>query len=226
METSPGPNQKKDGVASDDELPESIPFQLGTSLTLRSVTDPALKSQTTVVGVINNIAILVEDPVFTGEHIGGRVGGEIVCAYFLDGILYKFKSRFGQILIHNVVCIDFPKHFEIRRLRQYRRVKVNLEAVSVIGEEGRLINGDIKDVSEGGVCLELPGILQLAPGMPVSLTFVLPNDEQVEDLGCTIMNLHLVSEEKKTITGLSFTGPGSEIGKVTRFCEMCNYFRV
>ncbi len=226
MEERLEPNQKEEGLATGSDLPQKIPFQLGATLKLRSAADLNLKAQTTIVGVIENIAILVEDPVFAGDRLAGRVGGEILCAYVLDGYIFKFKSRFGQFLVHNVICIDYPKYFDARQRRKHPRIKVDLEAVCLMGKEGRLINGDIKDISEGGCLLELPGLIPVAPGMPVSVTFVLPNDEQIEDLDGTIMNFYKVQELKKTVVGLSFATTAPGMLKLKKFCDMCGYFRV
>ncbi len=228
METDLGSKQEKEGTPPNVDGLETIPLQLGAVLWLRSLADPPLKVATTIVGVIPKFVIMVEDPVCNsqGERITGRVGGDILCSYFLDGCLYKFKSRFGQNLIHNVVCMDYPRNIEARELRMHPRVKVELEVVGSIGKDGRLMNGIIRDISQGGCCLELPGLVSLTPRTPVCTTFVLPNDESIEDLGCIIVNLRHVTGEKRTVIGLSFTGPESELSKVIKFCEMCRYFRV
>ena len=217
--------QEEDSPGS--ELPEIIPFELGAQLKLRSVTGTVLKAQTSIVGILQNIAILVVDPVFEGEErITGRVGGDILCAYFHDGCLYKFKSRFGQVLIHDIVCIDYPKVFDAKQLRRHHRIRVNLEAESAIGAEKKLMNGAITDISKAGCCLELPGLVPISLGMPVDLTFQLPNEDLVEDLECMIMNTHNSKTGKKTFIGVSFTAPKPEIAKVRKFCEMCMYFKV
>lgn len=227
MCAEPSPNQK-DGKPPDPNCPEIIPFQLGAHLKLRPLADPDSKGHTKVIGVVHKDVIMVEEPVFEveGERISGRVGCDILCSYFVEGWLYRFKSRFGQGLAHNIVCIEYPRHIEAKNLRKHPRIKVNLEAMSLIGKDGRLINSIITDISKGGCCLELPGIIPLTPRIPVSLTFELPNDDQVEELSCTVMNLRHVPAEKKTITGVSFATPSEEIVKVIKFCEMCMYFRV
>lgn len=213
-------------ASSGRDLQETIPFQLGSQIKLRSLTSPPREGKTRVVGILDGAAILVEDPVFEkGEQITGRIGGEIQCAFFLEGCVYKFRSRFGQVLINDVVCIDYPKHFESQQLRQHPRVKVNLETESVIGDDKKLINGDIRDISKGGCCMELPGIIPLTRGTPVRLTFQLPNEELIEDLECTVMNMRSSNSGKKTFIGLSFKAPKPEMAKVRKFCEMCMYFK-
>lgn len=227
MEATLSSTQKQKEDSPGRELPEIIPFELGAQLKLRSVTGTVLKAQTPIVGILQNIAILVVDPVFEGEErITGRVGGDLYCAYFRDGCLYKFKSRFGQVLIHDIVCIDYPKVFDAQQLRRHHRIRVNLEAESAIGAEKKLMNGAITDISKGGCCMELPGLVPLTLGMPVDLTFQLPNEDLVEDLECTVMNMHSSKTGKKTFIGMSFTAPKPEIAKVRKFCEMCMYFKV
>jgi c-di-GMP-binding flagellar brake protein YcgR len=219
---------KNENTASGVVLCESVPFILGTPLKIRSMADPTLKTVALLVGVIPKLAILVENPIFSSEteKITGRVGGDILCVYMHEGAVYRFKTRFGQNLIHNVVCIDYPPKIEMQNLRRHRRVRVELEAVGAIGEDGRLINGIITDISEGGCCLDLPGLILVERGMPVCLTFLLPTDDEIEDLNCTIMNVRTIPSEKKTIAGMSFNGPASEMAKINKFSEMCLYFRV
>jgi hypothetical protein len=226
MEANASSTPKPECVASCGEIPEIIPFQLGSQLRLRSLGNSFVKAQTVVVGVLGQNIILVEDPVFEkDDRITGRVGGDILVGYFHEGYLYKFKSRFGQVLIDDIVCIDYPKQFETQKLRRHPRIRVHLEAESVIGEEGRLINGDIKDISKGGYCLELPGIIPLTIGTPVGITFQLPNEELIEDLEGTIMNMRQASVGKTTHIGVSFLGPKPEVAKIKKFCEMCMYFK-
>lgn len=228
MTTMPMAENKQENKTPEFVLCEFVPFILGTTLRIRSIVDPALRGQTLLVGVIGRSVILVEKPMFSSEseRITGRVGGDILCIYQLDGTLYRFKSRFGQNLIHDVVCIDYPQKIEMRKLRRHPRVKVDLETVGAIGTDGRLINGSIIDISLGGCCLALPGLILLELGIPVCTTFVLPNDDHIENLRCTIMNIRHIFSEKRTFLGMSFNGPESELDKVTKFCEMCMYLKV
>lgn len=213
--------------ATENESLPKIPFQLGAPLKLSSVMKPTVKARTTVVGVLPGIAILVEEPSFSSEdRIAGRVGGDIFCVYFHDGCVYRFKSRFREVLIYDTVCIDYPKSFKTDQLRMHPRIKVNLEAVSVIGEQKRLMNGEIKDISIGGCCLELPGVIPVKVGTVVIITFELPNDVCVDDIECIVRNMSFLYEDKKTVMGLGFLGPIQETTKISKFCEMCSYFRL
>lgn len=227
MAGSPDTAHMKEEAAPGGETRGKIPFQFGARIKLRSLTENDLKGQATVVGILEPNAILVETPVLEeGERINGRVGGDIYCAYFHEGRLFEFKSRFGQVLTDDIVCLDYPKNFEAQQLRKHPRIKVNLEAESVIGEDKMLMNGDIRDISEGGCCLELPLLIQITTGTPVSLTFQLPNEDLIEDMECAVMNVRFSQFEKKTYLGMSFAAPGSEIVKIRKFCEMCTYFKV
>ena len=161
------------------------------------------------------------------DRITGRIGGGIICAYFTDdGWLFKFKSRFGEIVLNEIVCLDYPKKFEARQLRAFPRIKVLLEAVSDIGNDHRLTHCNITDISEGGCCLELPCLIAPTTGTPIEVTFELPTDELIENLQCAVMNMCQDVDEKKTFVGLSFQKPDSWIQKIRKFCNMCYYFRV
>jgi hypothetical protein len=208
------------------EQSETIPFTFGARLKITSDTDPVFKVQPTVVGIIGKDAILIRDPVFRKGEIAGKIGEEILCTYADDGCLYKFQSSLKQVLYEGVVGIDYPKKFETQQLRQNRRIKLRLAAESFVGEERKLLNVEVRDISETGCCLELPGLLPLAPGAPLSLTFHLPNDELIEYLESTVMNVRHMDIQKTTHVGVSFSGPNPEIEKIRKLLEMCSYFKV
>lgn len=223
META-NPDSETERTEEGPDAPETIPFKMGECLKLRSIENPSLKAQTPIVGVNRKDIILIEEPKFkTDDRIAGRIGGSIICTYFSDGWIFKFKSRLGQILINDIVCIDYPKKFEARQLRANPRIMVFLEAVSAIGKEQSLIHGNIIDISQDGCCLELPSLISPAPGSPIEVTFMLPNNDMVENLKCIVRNMRQDSEGKRTFLGLSFTALNPSI---TNFCEMCSYFRV
>ena len=227
MESCACENPEAEKSENKPDQPEMIPFQLGEHLKLRSMVDPSLKTRAEIVGVCRKEAILIEQPSFMkDDQIAGRIGGGIVCAYFVDGWLFKFKSRFGQIILNDIICLDYPKKFEAQQLRAHPRVKVMLEAVCAIGRDHRLIHSNIMDISEGGCCLVLPCLITPGPGTPVELTFELPNNELIEDLQCDIKNIRQEIEEKRTFVGLSFSKPDVSVEKIRQFCEMCSYFRV
>jgi len=206
------------------DIPDAIPFLTGEFLKLKSIENPSLKAQTPIVGVFQKDIIFVEKPMFKADdRIDGRVGGGIICVYFRDGWLYRFKSRLGQILIHDIVCIDYPKKFEAKQLRADPRIKVLLEALAAIGKERSLIHCNVLDVSKGGCCLALPSLIELVSGIPIELTFMLPTDDFIENIKCTVMNMCHESEANRTIVGLSFSELDPSIKK---FCEMCSYFSV
>lgn len=209
------------------ELPKKIPFQFGAKIGLRSPKDSGFDIQTTVVGVLYQVAILIQEPVLENrDRDAGAIGGDLLCSYLDDGCLYTFKSRFGQAFSRDVVSIDYPARFLARQLRQHPRARVKLEAESVVGENAKFVCGEIKDISKGGCLLELPGVLQLAPGSPVGLSFRLPNEASVEYLECTMMNIRHEKRENRTRIGVSFSGPVNEIAKIEDLCEMCSYFTV
>ncbi len=209
------------------EAPEKIPFHLGSSIMLRSLSNSALKSKTRIVGILENDVILIENPVFKGEDgLSARVGSDVVCMYFFEGCIYKFKTRLGQVLIKNIVCIDYPQHFEAEQLRKYQRIAVHLEAEIGIGAEKLLINGDIRDVSEGGCRLELHSLFPIEKGDTLAVTCELPNDQLIQDIRCTVMNMRFLHDGKRTEVGVSFSGPECELEKVRRFCNMCMYFKI
>lgn len=227
MEAEVTQAQQKQERQNGCEKAEAIPFHLGSSIMLRSLSNNALKAKTRVVGVLENDAILIESPVFKGEDsLSARVGSDVICIYFFEGCIYKFKTRLGQVLIKDIVCIDYPQHFEAEQLRKFARIAVHLEAEIVIGTEKLLINGDIRDISEGGCRLELHSLFPIEKGDTLEVTCELPNDQLIQDIKCTVMNMRYLPDGKRTEVGVSFSGPEGELEKVRRFCNMCMYFKV
>ncbi len=147
-----------EGLEQDALHVRRIPFQLGVPLVVRSLSNLAHKAETKVVGVLENDFILVKEPVFDiNERLSAAVGGALLCSYFHDGALYQFRTAFRNISLKNVVCMDYPDFFEGRQLRRYPRIKVNLEVA--VKMDSQTLNADIRDISEGGCCLELPSLI-------------------------------------------------------------------
>jgi c-di-GMP-binding flagellar brake protein YcgR len=209
------------------ESPRNIPFQFGALLMLQSLTNLAHKAKTKVLGIIPEDCIIIEKPVFAvNERISAAISGDFQCAYFHEGCVYKFRSRFRDFPIEDVACIDFPVDFDARQLRQYPRIKVNLEAEIAVGNTGQLLNGDVMDISEGGCSVEFPSLIPAVKGTVMNINFTLPDNQSIEQMQCTVMNTCYSYAWRRTQFGLAFSGPETELDKIRRFCKMCSYFRV
>ena len=80
------------------------------------------------------------------------------------------------------------------------------------------------DISQGGCRLILNQCAGIAKGTNLSLTFNLPNEALVSGLQTVVARMSRIENSQATEVGASFTGPDSEISKVSNFCEFCMYF--
>ena len=207
--------------------PQKIPFEFGVPLTLQSLSNLAHKAKPKVLGIIPDDFIIIEDPVFAvNDRISATITGDIICIYLHEGCVYKFRSRFRDIPIKDVACIDFPIEFETQQLRKYPRVKVNLEADISLADTSQAIKADIVDISEGGCCVEFQSLIPTVKGASASAKFTLPDNQLIERIQCVVANTNYSYAWRRTQFGLSFSGPETEMEKIRKFCKMCSYFRV
>ena len=104
-----------------------------------------------------------------------------MCSYFSDGILYRFNSRYLRRLIDDIVCIEYPKEVEVRQIRRYRRIRVNIETKFVVSDTADSSFADMVDISHGGCRLVLHKCVPMTKGTALSLTFSLPNEALILD---------------------------------------------
>ena len=93
------------GVESDLYM---IPFQLGSDLVLKSISNPALKVKTTIYGAVPGQMIIIEEPLFSLNQRFTGLPAEFVCAYLHGNHLFKFNSKFIRHLFKNVIGIAYP----------------------------------------------------------------------------------------------------------------------
>jgi c-di-GMP-binding flagellar brake protein YcgR len=202
-----------------------IPFQLGSEILLRSESQPAHKSKSKVVGVLEKEFIMIEDPVFAiSDHVTVIVEDDLLVAYVHDGYLFTFKSRFSKKLIRNIICIDYPEEFQVEQLRKETRVRVNLQALMVISDMN--ISAYVKDISDDGCSFEIPKIMSLFNGAAFTATFTLPNDQLIKDLKCTIISVKYNQIHRKTAVGAKFQGPAEAVSKIRELVRFCMKFKV
>jgi c-di-GMP-binding flagellar brake protein YcgR len=204
---------------------KKVPFQLGSEILLRSSSHPSHKAKSKIIGVLEKEFIMIEDPVFAiSDNITAIVEDDFLVAYLHEGYLFTFRSRFNKKLIRNIVCIDYPEHFEVEQLRKEQRVKVNLEAALIISD--LKLSGHVKDISETGCSFEVPKIISLFKGLGLIATFTLPNDVLIKDLQCTIIIVKYNQIHRKTEIGTTFLSPDEEISKIKELVHFCMRFKV
>ncbi len=204
---------------------KKVPFQLGSEILLRSLSNPSHKTKSKVIGVVEREFIMIEEFIFSiSDHVSAIVEDEFLVAYLYEGYLFTFKSRFYKKLMKNIICIEYPDNFQIEQLRKETRVRVNLEAALIISDME--IPGVVKDLSEEGCSFELPKIISLFKGMTLKATFTLPNDQLIKNLQCAITVVRYNQIQKKTSIGASFSGPAETITKIRELVQFCMRFKV
>ena len=204
------------GVESDLYM---IPFQLGSDLVLKSISNPALKVKTTIYGAVPGQMVIIEEPLFSLNQRFAGLSAEFVCAYLHGNHLFKFKSKFIKHLFKNVIGIAYPIDIERVQIRSSTRIPVNIETEVVLGTMGETISGRIADISEGGCRLELPRLIQAQRGSKFYLSFTLPDNQNIDNLACAVMRVKYLSDN--TVVGVSFAGPAQDTMKVEKFCRLC-----
>ena len=222
------------GSSSNDQNPNvnagkpgttRIPFRIGDGMAIRSSTDSTCIANSRIVGAVHGKYILLTEPtVKINERIPVVLNESIKCAYFDDGILYSFNSKYRQHLVYGIVCIDYPQKVEVRQVRKHRRIKVNIETeYSISGAVGSFV-ADMTDISCGGCRLISSRRVPLTKGTRLSLAFNLHNEAMVSGLEALSARINHTAEGKGTEIGLSFIGPPDELAKIANFCEFCMYF--
>jgi len=204
------------GVASDLYM---IPFQFGSDLVLKSISNPSLKVKTTIYGAVPGQMLIIEEPLFSLNERFAGLSAEFVCAYLHGNHLFKFKSKFIKHLFKNVIGIDYPIEVDRVQIRSSTRIPINIETEVVLGTRDGTISGRMADISEGGCLLELPKLIHTQSGSQFNLSFTLPDNRSIDNLACAVMRVRHLSD--KTIVGVRFSGPAQAIMKVEKFCKFC-----
>jgi c-di-GMP-binding flagellar brake protein YcgR len=204
-----------------------LPLEIDGELIIRSLENFAHKITTRIIGAVHGEYILIKEPILPiNDRLSIVFEDDFMCAYFNSGYLYTFQSKHRNTLIGDLISIDYPYLTEIRQIRKYRRIKVNIETEVTSPELVSPLAGDMVDISEGGCCLVFPLSSRLAKGKDVYLQFHLPNDQKVKGLKARVMSIKCPKGADSIEVGLSFTGPPAESDKITDFCEFCMFFEL
>jgi c-di-GMP-binding flagellar brake protein YcgR len=209
----------KTGAAAVESDLYMIPFQLGSDLVLKTISNPAIKVKTTIYGAVPGRMLIIEEPLFSLNRRFAGLSDEFVCAYLHGNHLFKFKSKFIRHLFKNVIGIAYPIDVERVQIRSSTRIPVNIETEVVLGAMGETVSGRIVDISEGGCRLELPGLIKAQRGARFYLSFTLPDNQDIDNLACAVMRVKHLSDN--TIVGLSFSRHAHDNMKVEKFCKVC-----
>jgi hypothetical protein len=204
---------------------KKIPLQLGSQILLRSLSKPSYKAKSRIIGVLEKEFIMIEEPVYTiNNPATGTVKDDFLAVYLHEGRLFTFKSHFHKTLINNMICIDYPKDFQIENLRREERIKVNLDAVMTVDDMNN--SGFIKDLSYNGCLFQLSKIIPLSKGTEFAAAFSLHNNQQIKHLQCTTMSVRYDRIHQRTGIGSQFSGPEDDVSKIRELVRFCMRFKL
>lgn len=205
----------------------TLPLVIDGELTIRSLVNIAHKITVKIIGASHGEYILIKEPVLQiNDRLSVVFEDNFLCLYFHAGYAYVFKSKRRHTLPDDLISIEYPYIAEIRQIRKYRRIKVNIETELTSPELISAYTGDMMDISTGGCCLKFPSSVRLTSGKDVYLQFHLPNDQKIKGLKSRIMSVKHDKGSDSAEIGLSFLGPPSESDKVAEFCEFCMFFEL
>ncbi len=202
-----------------------IPLRIDDEIIVRSLAVSAHRAKSRILGADHGNLILIKEPVVViNDRLLPIFDHDFECAYFNEENRYNFTSRCRCHVSDDIVCIEYPKEAEVHRIRKYRRIKVNIETKLAVFGSPNWLSADMADVSQGGCRLILQSKTIMKKGMRVLLGFSLPNDKVVDELKAEVLRSRPINCGEATEIGLSFSGPQSELAKISDFCEFCMFF--
>src|SRR5208283_4053366 len=202
-----------------------IPLKIDDEIMVRSFATVAHRAKSRIIGAVHGDFILIQEPVVViNDRFLAVFDNVFECSYFAAGYRYKFLSRYRSHVLSNIVCIEYPKQVDVHQVRKHRRINVNIETKFAILGAPNWFSGDMTDISEGGCCLILNSKVPVTKGMRVLLVFRLPNEDVIDELRGVVLRSTPIEGSEATEVGLSFTGPQSELAKISSFCGFCMFF--
>ncbi len=201
-----------------------IPFKIDDAIMVCSVANMTHMARTRIIGAMHGKYILITEPTSKiNDRFSTVLDGDFLCSYFNSGFMYIFHSRYRRHLTEGVVWIDYPTKVEVRQIRKHHRISVNIETEFTVCGIVDVFTAKMADISQEGCCLILNQGARITKGTNLSLTFTLPNEALVGGLQTVVARTSRTQDGQATEAGVSFTGPDSEISKISNFCEFCTF---
>ena len=220
------PEIRDPGIEADSQGVR-IPLKIDDSIIVRSLHRLTRMAKSRIIGAMHGEYILITEPsVPISERYWAVLDESFLCSYFNEGLLYNFTSRYRRELMENLVCIEYPKEVEVRKIRKHRRIRVNIETKLVAEGNALPLLADMTDISPGGCRLVVDQPIQAQTGTLVTLTFSLPNEALVNEIQAAVVRTEGINGCKALEIGCAFSGPSSESSKIINFCDFCTFFEV
>lgn len=206
---------------------KKLPLEIGTELFVESIEHKLARVKSRILGARHGDFIIIEIPtVQFSDRLFSKLTGRIRCRMMQEGEVYDFLSGVQKHLDDGLCLIDYPESFQQTRLRANPRIRISVETRLVINRERDTLEAIMIDIGAGGCKLVLPSLRGIAQETPVTLSFTLPDDSNIEDLNGIVRNVRIAKLAKRTELGVSFLDPPSELAKVASFCNFCSFFEV
>ena len=204
---------------------EKLPLEIGSAMFVQSLENKAVKAKSSIIGARHGDFIIIENPVIHfSDRLFSKLTGDIQCQYLHQGDLYEFTSKIRYYGKEDFAVIDYPTQFRQTQLRKHHRIRVNIETKVKVLKERDIILGLMTDISSGGCQLTVASILLLAKDTECSLSFVLPDNAQVEGIKCVMRSIKLDKRNNSSEVGLQFVQDQEQLNKIINFCRFCMFF--
>jgi len=136
--------------------------------------------------------ILTDMPSVEGASEIFKVGTDWVARYVLSGKAFGFKMELTKTLFtpKPLIFFRYPDKIETFSIRKHKRISTfmvgSLSRRSGEGEALDEIECVIRDLSRGGCLIEVNA--RLSVGDNVTLSFILPNGERIENIPAEVRN--------------------------------------
>ncbi len=169
----------------------------------------------------------MEEPVVkVSDRIVALIGNMVLCWFVHEGEVYRFETVIRKSLGEGLTLLEYPSRFQVEVLRKYVRIRVNLEVEFSVAVRNLSFRGTVADISEGGCQIHVDGIAFIGKSDVLVLSFMLPDNQLVKAIEGVVKNVEHDRAKKRTTVGVQFRGPSSELGKISSFCQFCQYFKV
>lgn len=211
------------GWSADTDDPEEIrlPLRIEDTMAVRAPAAPARIATCKIVGAVHGKFILITEPAIKiNDRVAEVLDGNLLCSCLCDDYLYIFYSRYRNRVMGDIVSIEYPRNIEVRRIRKYTRIKVDIATKVSFGKD-EPVSARMIDISRGGCRLAFDQRVRVTKASILTLAFELPNEITVESIEAVVQKIKRI--KKITEIGLSFNTQTKESAKIADFCEICSF---
>lgn len=151
------PDEGKEEIAA----MEDVRWQVGETLYLQQIDNPAIRHTVHLIGFVKNKTVLVTAPVVDGKGVFIRDGQTFVARAFSGKKAYAFVTAAVKSVHspHPYLHLSYPKEVRCTVVRRGVRAQVKIIAAVSLGEPERAAAATLSDLSMGGASGTLKQVL-------------------------------------------------------------------